>query len=344
MLGFNVRFMEHAPTIFRIAASAILLLNTAGCFVFGAAQRPPPGESVERTPERLERGRYLSEVVIGCNNCHSRIDKGRFGFPVDERTRGGGGECWDARHEVPGVVCATNITPDRETGIGNWTDGELMRALREGVSRDGRTLFPLMPWKTMTGMSDEDTRAVIAYVRTLPPIRKQAKQTELDFPVNLFIKAEPEPLEGPVPDPDRKDRVAYGRYMAEIAGCRDCHTPVNSRGAYLKGLTFAGGRRFVDPNLMPEYTANLTPDSRGLIRGRTRAEFIAQFKSFESMATEPPQVLPAGNTLMPWLNYSRMSEADLGAIYDFLRTLPSVDRIVDRRKGVITDVSAEKTR
>jgi len=89
-------------------------------------------------------------------------------------------------HGFPGTVVAPNITPDRETGIGNFTDDQLSRAIREGISHDGQTLFPMMPYVRFRQMSDEDLASVVVYIRTLAPIRNALPRTDIHFPVKYI--------------------------------------------------------------------------------------------------------------------------------------------------------------
>ena len=103
---------------------------------------------------------------------------------------------------LPGRVVAPNITPDPETGAGNWTDDELARAIREGVGHDGRVLFPVMPYQRFRSLSDEDLASIIVYLRALPPVRRQQPATEIVFPVRYLIRSVPEPIDAPVPAPD----------------------------------------------------------------------------------------------------------------------------------------------
>ena len=135
------------------------------------AMRPPSSEKVEATPARLARGEYLVLHVSDCLGCHSDFTPNQFDLPPKPGTEGQGGYPFDQKLDVPGVVQAQNITPDPETGIGRWTDGEVIRAIREGVDKDGQALFPQMPYPYLRSMSDEDVRSVVAYVRTLKPIR-----------------------------------------------------------------------------------------------------------------------------------------------------------------------------
>ena len=106
----------------------------------------------------------------------------------------------------------SNLTPDLETGAGNWTDDQLARAIREGVGHDGRALFPLMPYSRFRSMSDEDLASVIVYLRSLPPVHHELPPTEIIFPVKYLIRNAPQPLEGPVASPDPSDRLAWGKY------------------------------------------------------------------------------------------------------------------------------------
>ena len=212
----------------------VVALAAGGLLAFLAlkkpAMRPPSTEKIEATPARLARGRYLVENVSDCLGCHSDFHKDRFAIPTKRGTEGQGGFPFDKSLGVPGLVQAQNISSDPEYGLGNWTDGEILRAFREGIKRDGTALFPMMPYQKLRVMSDEDARSVVVYLRTLKPIRHAVAARRLDFPVNFLVKFEPKPLDGPVPDPDPKDMVAYGRYLATIGGCVECHTPMDSKG------------------------------------------------------------------------------------------------------------------
>ena len=133
----------------KILGGIALLALAAGALGYGylslrqPATAPPLAIKVEMTPERIERGRYLFQYVADCDGCHSERDFSRFGGPIVESGRGKGG-LFPPELGLPGTIAAANITPDQETGIGAWTDGEKIRAIREGVDRDGRTLFPMM--------------------------------------------------------------------------------------------------------------------------------------------------------------------------------------------------------
>jgi mono/diheme cytochrome c family protein len=292
--------------------------------------RPPSSETVARTPERLARGTYLVEHLLLCVHCHSDHDAERYGMPVLPGAALAGGLTIDRSFGLPGVVQPPNITPDVETGIGAWTDGELIRAIREGVHRNGRALFPMMPYGFLRAMSDEDVRAVVVYLRAQKPVRRRTHPIEVDFPVNLLVRAEPAPVEEPVASPDRSDRLAYGRYLVRIAACAACHTPME-RGRPVAGEEFAGGREFPVPTSGGRFrsvTANITPDETGWFGHASREQWIGRVRSFAPLRDDPPPVAHGLNTMMPWLAYSGLTDEDLGAIYDFMRTVRPVHKVV----------------
>jgi mono/diheme cytochrome c family protein len=292
-------------------------------------QRPASAEKIEVTPERLARGQYLTQHVVDCVGCHSDFHYDRFAVPVKAGTEGQGGYPFDKRLGVPGMVQAQNITPDPDFGLGHWTDGEVIRAVREGVDRKGVALFPMMPYENFREMSDEDVRSVVAYVRTFKPIRKEVAKRRLDFPVNLLIKFVPKPVDGPVVTPDAKDTLAYGKYLVTIAGCGVCHTPHDSKGKPMLDQQFTGGWELVGP-WGRVVSANLTPDPDNYMGQASKDEFIGRFKSFESYEGENTPVATKGrNTVMRWPAYAGMTREDLGAIYDYLKTVKPVKKKIN---------------
>jgi len=294
------------------------------------AMRPPSDEKVEATPQRLARGEYLVEHVADCFGCHSDHHWNRFAIPVKNGTKGQGGYPFDAKLGVPGLVQAQNITQDKETGLGDWTDGEILRALREGVNRKNQALFPMMPYEAFHEMSDEDARSIVAYLRTVPAVRHPIEPRHLDFPVNLLIKFAPKPVTGPVTSPDPKDTVAYGKYLVTIAGCAICHTPHDDKGRPIAGAEFTGGWILAGP-WGRVVSANLTPDADNYMGQASRDEFIGRFKSFETLGGEGAPVAPPGkNTVMAWSMFAGMTKEDLGAIYDYLKTLQPVKKKINK--------------
>lgn len=301
---------------------AIAVLSTlSGCaFFLGPKQRPPLPVQVASTPEKVERGRYLAHHVTVCVHCHSQRDTTKYSMPIVAGTEGQGGERYDEKLGFPGVMHAPNITSDRLFGVGEWSDGELLRAIREGVDRDGETIFPLMPYKGYRALSDADAEALVAWVRTLPPKSNAVPERDLGFFVRHGINFVPKPLEAAVPEADRSDSVKWGEYLVAIADCRTCHTPKDGFKDVAE-LAFAGGWTMEWTGVYRRVSANLTPDAVTGLGNVTREQFIAKFKTWarpEALyAAQPEQQTP-----MPWGDYAGMTEEDLGAIYDYLRTLP----------------------
>jgi mono/diheme cytochrome c family protein len=296
------------------------------------AQVSPLSIRVPMTPERIARGKYLFTSVADCDGCHSQRDLSRFGGPVVESGRGRGNVLSTVETDLPGTVVAPNLTPDPETGLGAWTDGEKIRAIRDGVDRDGRALFPMMPYGVYRTMSDEDVQAVVAYLNSLPAIKNPLPKTQLNFPVSVLIKSAPKPA-GTVPAPDLHDRLKRGEYLATIAGCSDCHTP-SEKGQPVAGLEFAGGQKF-EFTLGTVYSANITPDPETGI-GKWSEEYflkkVYDYKEYEAGAA--PQLSgPQSFTIMPWLSFSRIPPEDLGAIYQYLRTVKPVHHSVETHPG-----------
>jgi mono/diheme cytochrome c family protein len=292
------------------------------------AQRPASTEKIEATPERIARGQYLVQHVSICTDCHSERTY-QYGLPFKPGRAGVGGFTWDKTIGFPGTLPAANLTPDPETGLGKWTDGEIMRAIREGVDREGNALFPIMPYSHLRGMSDEDAKAVVVYLRTLPPVRYETPKKSLDVPLNFVEKFVPKPLDGPVTAPDRNNSVEYGKYLATIGMCHECHTPKDDKGKPIPGKDLAGGWEMHTPKFRV-VTANITPHPSNFMGQATKEEFIARFRAFANFTVDNAPEAPKGrNTLMPWISFSGMTDEDLGALYDYLKSVPPVDNKVN---------------
>src|SRR5271169_1534967 len=189
---------------------------------FGPKARPLTNRKFESTPQRLERGKYIATALSGCIYCHSPHDWKAPGTPFVPGMDGAGDV--QPYADLPGRIVAPNLTPDPETGAGNWTDDQLARAIREGIGHDGRALFPMMPYTHFREMSDEDLASVIVYLRSLPPVRHELPKTAIIFPVKYLIRSVPEPLTSQVSDSDSaSDPAKYGAHLVNLAGCGDCH-------------------------------------------------------------------------------------------------------------------------
>lgn len=308
------------------ALVAIPVILAGVVFLFFPKSAPASAERVPRDAATLRRGEYLFRHVADCGGCHSHHDETRFGLPILGTPGRGfglkrGGVAFGGA-KLPGLY-ASNITPHPEHGIGRWTDGEILRAIREGVSRDGRPLFMAMPYSNYREMSDEDARAIVAYMRTMTPAADVVPASSVGFPLVVIQRFVPRPLEGPVRAPPRSNRVAYGRYLSTLASCIECHTQRDDRGDMRMDLFLAGGRPFEEPGVMHARSANLTPDPETGMQ-MTEEQFVSLFHSFREMAAghaEIPQVERGKSTPMPWFAFADMEADDLRAIYAYLRTV-----------------------
>ncbi len=286
---------------------------------------PAPDLKVEVTPELLARGAYLANHVSLCMDCHSTRDWSRYSGPLIPETLGQGGEVFDRAFGFPGTFVSRNITP---AGVGEFTDGELYRTITTGVTRDGSPLFAIMPYINYGQMDPEDIHAIIAYVRSLAPIAHSTPDHDPDFPVNILINTMPQKA-APQQRPEPADTLAYGAYMTNAAGCIVCHTK-QEKGKVI-GQPFAGGFEFNLGGGHIVRSSNITPDDTG-IKALTRTDFIARFKAYDDPAAATPVDMSKGDaqTVMPWTMYAGMTEQDLGAIYDYLRTVTPVNNTVER--------------
>ena len=288
---------------------------------------PPNDLRVEPNPERLERGAYLANSVCVCMDCHSARDWNAFAAPLVPGTLGKGGEKFDRTMNFPGEFYSKNITP---FSLGNWSDGEIYRAITSGVSKDGHPFFPVMPYPNYNKLATEDVYSIIAYLRSLAPEEtKPYPASDIDFPMSLIMRTIPEPAH-PVDRPAMTD-PNYGAYMMNAAACMECHTHTE-KGKKI-GEPFAGGFEFHFPNGGIVRSANITPSEDGGIGRWSKEQFIDRFKQYQDSA----YVVPAVNwergdmqTVMPWMMYAHMTEQDLGAIYDHLRTIQPVAGAIEK--------------
>ena len=282
----------------------------------GAKKRALTDRKFEATPQRLARGKYLVDGVLGCFGCHTDADWSKRGAPP-VAGREGSGHVWSDQ-DMPWLI-SPNITSDKETGVGNWSDDTLARAIREGIGHDGRALFPIMPYPDYRQMSDEDLASTIIYIRSAPAIRNQLPITKLPFPLNFFMQNMPEPITAPVPAPDQSTPAARGAYLAKMGACADCHTP-QEKGQPLPGLDFAGGFILKEPS-GPVASANITPAASG-IGYYNEATFVRAMR--EGRVGARPL-----HASMPWWFYGKMTDDDLSAVFAFLQTLKPVKHQLD---------------
>jgi mono/diheme cytochrome c family protein len=287
--------------------------------IIGPRARPLTDRRFEPTPERLQRGEYLVRNVAGCLFCHSELDTTVQGLPV-KAGMAGSGRPFTAEN-MPWLT-APNLTPDRDTGAGTWTDDMLARAIREGIGHDDRALFPFMPYNNYRTLSDEDLASVVTYIRSLPPVRRENPRTEIPFPVSRLIYSAPQPIDAPVPAPDLSTPEKRGAYLVTIGSCRECHTPRDDKGQLIMALDLAGGNilEYVDAR-PPRAAANLTPSPNG-IPYYNEDLFVEVIRTGRVRDREISDV-------MPWGHYRGMTDEDLKAIFAYLKTVPPIDHYVD---------------
>lgn len=283
-----------------------------------------PDLKIDYTAERIKRGEYLANNVAMCIDCHSTRDFSTFGGPVIPGTEGKGGEKFGKELGFPGDFYAPNITP---AAIGNWTDGELFRAITTGVSKDGHALFPLMPYPNLGQLDKEDIYSIIAYVRTLKPIENEVPPSEPIFPVSLLLNTMPQEAAFTT-IPSKEELVPYGKYLFTASACADCHTPME-KGKRIEGKFAAGGMEFNLPDGTVLRSANITPDPQTGIGNWTAEYFVSRFKAYSDSGYVAKKVGPKEfKTIMPWPAYTHMDSTDLKAIYAYLKTIPAVNNQV----------------
>lgn len=273
------------------------------------------------SPERLERGRYLVEGVAHCFECHAEHEfKKGLGQPK-LGTKGAGeivkNEAFDGV-PFPDGLTHPNITPDKQTGAGTWTDAQFEQAIRHGIGHDGRELLDFMPYAFFRSMTDEDVASVIVYIRSLPAVRNSLPKRNLPFPVKVNLHPEMEP---PLP-PDVSEQVKHGWYLVRIAQCNDCHTPSDEHGKARTDMMFGGGARMKGP-WGDVVTPNITSDPSG-ISHYDETMFIKTIRT--GRASGGVREL---NPLMPYSYFRNMTDDDLKAIFAYLRTVKPVRHHVD---------------
>lgn len=304
--------------------SLFLIVGTVAGYFYLMSALPKiadaPNIKIEPSPELVKRGEYLFHSVAVCADCHSTRDYSRFSGPLVEGTVGKGGFEFNEEFGLPGKFYAKNITP---AGLKGWSDGEIFRAITEGVNKDGEPLFPLMPYLTFGKMDKNDVYAIIAYMKTLQPIENNVPESKPKFPVNLIMRSMPQKSEFRN-IPDKSNTKEYGKYLTDIAGCNDCHTQ-QVDGEFQMNKYLAGGQEFKLSGGVVLRSSNITPDVESGIGGWTKEMFIQKFRSY-SKSNFTPQEVKQGefNTIMPWTFFANMTDEDLGAIYDYLRSIVSI--------------------
>lgn len=277
---------------------------------------PYPDIKATTDSAMIARGKYLAFGPAHCANCHGSPGSEELLEKGQEVAMTGGN-----KFALPiGDLYVRNITPDPETGIGKLTDAEIARELRYGVRPDGTAILPFMPFHNV---SDEDLTAILSFLRSQKPVKNKVPDhttTVLGKIVKAFL-LKPEGPTGEVPKSVKRDTsAAYGKYLAHsVANCAGCHTPRDMMTGAFTGEPLSGGMTMessVDPDKYYFVTPNLTPDSTSRIFGWTQEMFIKRFRM--------GKLIPG--THMPWGPFSRMSDDELKAIYNYLQTVKPVKK------------------
>jgi mono/diheme cytochrome c family protein len=260
-----------------------------------------------RAETPLERGRYLIESIAGCGNCHT--PKSPDG-PLPGKDLAGG---WVVEDNPAFRAVASNLTPDRATGIGAWTDAQIARAIREGIRPDGSLIGPPMPIGLYRGIADTDVAAMVAYLRSVPAVANLSETSTYRIP----LPPDYGPPVGHVTAPPPSDPVAYGAYLAGPVGhCVECHTPRDPSGRLDVHRLGAGGMAFNGP-WGTAVAANITPAGLG---GWTDAEIERAIR--HGISRDGRRLFPP----MGFAYYQRISTPDMAALIAYLRSLPAVAR------------------
>ena len=284
-----------------------------------------PATTLQAQESPLERGRYLVTTIMACGNCHTPRDAD--GRPIAGKELSGGGVGFDV---PPYAGWTANITPDKDTGIGTWTDDEIKRAITHGERPNrgpnaGKPLGPMMAANFFKALLPRDLDAVVAYLRSVPPVRNLVAAPVYRMPTRHDAFAE---AERGFTERDLKDKARRGAYLATIGHCLECHTPIGERGVIQFDTALgAGGRPFM-PSFVKGLPArwqgavsrNITPHPEKGIGAWSDAEVkraITQGVSRDGRKMVEP---------MAFAWYAGMRDEDLDAIVAYLRTLASLAR------------------
>jgi mono/diheme cytochrome c family protein len=300
------------------ALGLLVLAGAAALFVeVRGIPRYRPGQiqvSAPRTPEAVARGRKFASML--CAGCHLDPATGAFS----------GRRMTDLPPEF-GVAFASNVTRDREHGIGAWSDGEIAYLLRTGVARDGRYLPPWMP--KLPHLSDGDLLSIVAFLRSddpwVRPVPAAVEPSRPSFLAKALASTVFKPLpypSGRIPEPDPRDRVALGRYLVAGLDCYGCHSadfktmnvlePERSEGF------LGGGNQVLDPAGHPVTSTNLTPDPETGIGRWTEAQFVRALREGFRPDDSPIR--------LPMRQFAELTAEEAGAIHAYLRTVPPIRR------------------
>jgi mono/diheme cytochrome c family protein len=263
------------------------------------------GAVAARAEAPIERGRYLVDTLMTCHNCHTPI--GPNGREFDKALSGG-----LRFDEPPFDVTASNITPDKETGIGSWSEADLKTFMTTGVRPNGVAVAVVMPTAFYKILTERDLDAIVAYLRSVPPVKNQV-------PTPVYKMALKPPVvpnaEKPMSEADLGDKLKRGFYLTTISHCMECHTPLGPRGRDFSKLG-TGGFKFKGPwgeSVSPNITSH-KDKGLGAWTDEEIKRAVTQGISRNGSKLKPPMGYPF---------YAKMTADDLDAIIAYLRTVPA---------------------
>jgi mono/diheme cytochrome c family protein len=317
--------------------AAVLALVGGACV--GKYIRPTTIEKIDATSERLARGSYIVNQNASCGACHTTREGGSIlGGERSDMFLAGGSIIRE--EEMGAQLVLPNITPDVETGIGGWSDDQIMRAIRDGIGHDGHLLIPLMPFTSYQYMSDEDVRSVVAYLRTVPPVKNAVDRSknELPFPMGFLLNrgvAHHPPAKdvAEVRPPSRGgDQVKWGEYVARLGHCWECHSDKKGHGPDTDWL-FGGGAPMNLNGVGKVYVRNLTPDPETGLGRYSPAQIKAAIHDGKRLDGRP--MAPPMSLFIPHI--SGLSDEDLDALVAYLRVQkPIKNQVKDRELAPAT--------
>lgn len=264
--------------------------------------------------ELLKRGQYLVNGPVACANCHT--PRAADMSLVAGKEFSGGFKLVDPAFEA----YTANITQDKDTGIGAWTDAQILTALREGRNREGKIIFPPMPVPTYNNMSDDDAKAIVAFLRTVKPIHNEVPESKYKVPQQAMP-----PAKG-LPAPPASNKVAYGGYIVNaLSHCFECHSTPDAHGVPDVGHHMGGGG--FEITLAPGAvvrTPNITPDPETGIGKWSDADIKKAI--IEGIRPNGVHLSPP----MPYTFFKNMTDADLDAVVAYLRTIAPLKNKVER--------------
>jgi mono/diheme cytochrome c family protein len=302
----------------RKALLALLALAVAGALVFYLLTIPAtvPASALPAHAPDLANGKYVF-TAAGCAECHAAPVKGCDDLKTKEKDVLAGGRCLKTPF---GIFHVPNISPDKETGIGNWTTVDFVNAMKRGVAPDGSYLYPAFPYASYQRMSYEDLIDLKAYLDSLPAVKSEVPPHELGFPFNirrglglwhrLYVDGE-----SFVPDPHASAELNRGAYLVRGPGhCVECHSSRNILGGIVKDEEFAGAKNPEGKGTVP----NITPSDDGL--GEWSQDDIAYL--LETGNTPDFDVI--GETMAPVQeNMAQLTPEDRKAIAAYIKSLPA---------------------